>query len=277
MGNVATWADAFRNQPNQGWSAQLHYVDPLDGPPPESCAVHEMDCPEGGCIMSALANYVSKSHLLLSSPCLTCRSSQTARVQDNTLTSGERTDAMRFIIHFMGDIAQPLHTEEFGLGGNNLSVTFKGYRTNMVSFQLIVEESLLTGMYSMRHGTPPSPTPFLAWHPTPILQWTTLSTFPPSCIHKSPQNREPTTQTTLTGCLPGTSNLPVVTQLSTRPKPSPRHLPKSPTIMCAVMPSVTRVDPTPTTAPKLGASMQQAQYLLWNLAWQGLVSDWQRG
>jgi hypothetical protein len=32
----------------------------------------------------------------------------------------------------MGDIAQPLHTEEFGLGANNISVTFNSYSTNMV-------------------------------------------------------------------------------------------------------------------------------------------------
>ena len=34
----------------------------------------------------------------------------------------------------MGDIAQPLHTEAFGEGANNLTVTFNGYHTNMVSF-----------------------------------------------------------------------------------------------------------------------------------------------
>lgn len=111
-GNVATWADSFRSQPNQGWSAQLHYVNGHDGPPPDSCAIHEMDCPAGGCVLSALANY-------------------TARVQDQTLTSDDRAQAMRFIIHFMGDIAQPLHTEEFGGGVNNVSVTFKGFPTNM--------------------------------------------------------------------------------------------------------------------------------------------------
>jgi hypothetical protein len=58
MGNVATWADQFRSEPGQGWSAQLHYINAEDGPPPDSCVIHEMDCPAGGCITSALANYV---------------------------------------------------------------------------------------------------------------------------------------------------------------------------------------------------------------------------
>jgi hypothetical protein len=79
MGNVATWADQFRSQflnlptnlitnhfdvgqPGEQWSAGLHFVDPPEGPPPDTCVVHEMDCPELGCLMSALANYVS-SHI----------------------------------------------------------------------------------------------------------------------------------------------------------------------------------------------------------------------
>jgi len=31
----------------------------------------------------------------------------------------------------MGDISQPLHTEAFGRGANNLTVTYNGYSTNM--------------------------------------------------------------------------------------------------------------------------------------------------
>lgn len=31
----------------------------------------------------------------------------------------------------MGDIAQPLHTESYGLGANNLTVFYNGYKTNM--------------------------------------------------------------------------------------------------------------------------------------------------
>lgn len=76
MGTVATWADKFRSeslnlpinlitdyfdvgQPGEEWSAGLHFVDPSEGSPPDTCVVHEMDCPELGCLMSALANYVS--------------------------------------------------------------------------------------------------------------------------------------------------------------------------------------------------------------------------
>lgn len=112
LGNVATWADQFRSEPGQGWSAQLHYINAADGPPPDSCVIHEMDCPAGGCITSALSNY-------------------TTRLQDKKLDAIDRAQALKFIVHFMGDIAQPLHTEAFGGGVNNLTVFFKGYKTNM--------------------------------------------------------------------------------------------------------------------------------------------------
>lgn len=35
------------------------------------------------------------------------------------------------IFQFLGDIAQPLHTEAFGAGANNISVTFLNYPTNL--------------------------------------------------------------------------------------------------------------------------------------------------
>jgi len=36
-----------------------------------------------------------------------------------------------FIIHFLGDIHQPLHTEHYGRGGNDLKVNFNGSKTNL--------------------------------------------------------------------------------------------------------------------------------------------------
>jgi hypothetical protein len=109
MANVATWADQFRGGAGNGWSAQLHYVDPLDGPPPESCVIHEMDCPSGGCVMSALANYVSMQIY-----CLTLiadiPSFQTSRVQDTTLTAANKAEALRFIIHVSFSLSLKLNS-----------------------------------------------------------------------------------------------------------------------------------------------------------------------
>jgi len=39
---------------------------------------------------------------------------------------------MRFVIHFVGDIHQPLHDEALDVGGNSISVTYDGSTTNLV-------------------------------------------------------------------------------------------------------------------------------------------------
>ena len=90
----------------------LHYIDAEDSPP-SSCNVdYRRDCSAEGCIVSAVANY-------------------TSRVMDSSLPDIERNYALRFIVHFLGDIHQPLHDEAIAVGGNTINVTFDGEATNL--------------------------------------------------------------------------------------------------------------------------------------------------
>ena len=58
-------------------------------------------------------------------------SHQTSRVQDKTLNAASVTDALKFLVHFIGDIHQPLHDEGLDRGGNQIPVTFDGKATNL--------------------------------------------------------------------------------------------------------------------------------------------------
>ncbi|KAF2659028.1 S1/P1 nuclease [Lophiostoma macrostomum CBS 122681] len=112
LANVATWADSYRYTTEGAFSAPLHYIDALDSPP-ESCNVdYDRDCPEEGCIVSAIANY-------------------TTRLQTTNLSATERQKALKWVIHFLGDIHQPLHVENLEIGGNGINVTFDGTATNL--------------------------------------------------------------------------------------------------------------------------------------------------
>jgi hypothetical protein len=87
MANVSTWADSYRYTSAGGWSAPLHYIDANDNPP-ETCSVnYDRDCGDAGCSVSAIVNYTS---ILL----------------DDGSKASEKLDAMRFIIHFIGDLHQ---------------------------------------------------------------------------------------------------------------------------------------------------------------------------
>ena len=52
---------------------------------------------------------------------------------DQDLPRFFRGQSLRFVLHFIGDIHQPLHTEKEDRGGNGIEVQFDGKRTNLHS------------------------------------------------------------------------------------------------------------------------------------------------
>lgn len=57
--------------------------------------------------------------------------SKTQRVNDNQYTVAERKQSLEFLIHFLGDITQPLHDEAEFVGGNQIPVLWDGNKTNL--------------------------------------------------------------------------------------------------------------------------------------------------
>ncbi|XMA16401.1 hypothetical protein WAI453_009192 [Rhynchosporium graminicola] len=125
--HVATWADSYRYTVEGKFSSPFHYMDAIDSPP-SSCSVDlARDCGPQGCIVSALSNY-------------------TTRIQDETLSQAERAIAAKFIVHFTGDIHQPLHVENLEVGGNGISVLFDNKTTNLHSaWDTAILEQLIGG------------------------------------------------------------------------------------------------------------------------------------
>jgi hypothetical protein len=109
---VANWADSYRSTSAGAFSAPFHYIDALDSPP-SSCSVsYSRDCGSSGCVVSAITNY-------------------TSRMLTTSLSTSERQMAAKFLVHFLGDIGQPLHCENLDTGGNTISVTYSGSSTNL--------------------------------------------------------------------------------------------------------------------------------------------------
>lgn len=114
MPSVASWADTYRYTTAGRFSAPYHFIDAEDAPP-SACSVDlARDCGSGGCVVSAIANY-------------------TQRVQDGRLTAAHKKEALEFLIHFLGDITQPLHDEAEAVGGNDIKVKWDGADTNLHS------------------------------------------------------------------------------------------------------------------------------------------------
>lgn len=108
--DVASWADAVRRQlPNTGpW----HYIDIEIT---DSSYVPARDCKEDACVIAAVA-------------------AQMAILSDRSRPDSARATALKYVVHFIGDLHQPLHAGERGdKGGNDVKVTFQGRLTNLHS------------------------------------------------------------------------------------------------------------------------------------------------
>lgn len=111
---AALFPDRIRYIPSFAYTAPWHYIDAQDNPP-HQCGINmTRDCLSEGCVVSAIANH-------------------TERVADPNLPLWQRGESLRFMLHFFGDVHQPLHTENMDRGGNEIDVVFDGAKHNLHS------------------------------------------------------------------------------------------------------------------------------------------------
>lgn len=113
VGRSTTWADEIKRSKGYGWSGVLHYSDAEDNPPKDCSYDYKRDCPDGKCVVGAIANYTTR---------LSCGNPKDVR-----------EEAAKFLTHFLGDITQPLHLCGRGKGGNEASIKFDKKTTNLHS------------------------------------------------------------------------------------------------------------------------------------------------
>jgi hypothetical protein len=121
---IAAWADRVRRNPHYRWTGPLHYINALDDHPSETCAfpgdqgwagIHAHN------VISAIGN--------------------TTKTLVNFAEGDEEyddyaNDALKFFVHFLGDMHMPLHLSGREKGGNGVKVLFDG-RVSSKHFALL--------------------------------------------------------------------------------------------------------------------------------------------
>ncbi|KRG53936.1 S1/P1 nuclease [Stenotrophomonas maltophilia] len=114
LASIAPWADQLRaKDPGLGRrSAGWHYVNIAE----DNCHYEApKHCRNGNCIVEALK-------------------AQSAILGDRNLTDGERLQALKFVVHLVGDIHQPMHAGyAHDKGGNDFQLQFGNRGTNLHS------------------------------------------------------------------------------------------------------------------------------------------------
>jgi hypothetical protein len=114
LADIANWADNLRDDPRRRtlWrsTARMHFVNFANA---DCRYVAPRDCPGGQCVVAAIE--------------------REARVLgDRSLPDDERAEALRFLVHFVADVHQPLHAGyRHDGGGNRYQVRVDGRGTNL--------------------------------------------------------------------------------------------------------------------------------------------------
>lgn len=107
LAGVANWADQLRQLDPDRFkqTSRFHY---LNFPHDDCNYVPPRDCPDGQCAVAA----INRNFLVLS---------------DRSRSDRDRSDALKFLVHFVGDLHQPMHTGYVDdRGGNTFQINYQG-------------------------------------------------------------------------------------------------------------------------------------------------------
>ncbi len=147
---VSTWADEIRSDPAWKRANPWHYVNIEDG---ESYETAKKD--PGGNIISQLEEV-------------------TAVLKDRKARRQDKVVALKFLVHLVEDIHQPLHVGRASdRGGNNIQVTWHGRPSNLHSVwdSEIIDSERLSFTEFASFIDPPARAQISEWQKSDYMDW----------------------------------------------------------------------------------------------------------
>ena len=126
LASVATWADRYKYR--MRWSAAMHYVGALDDYPPRTCAFPGARGWAGTRDINVL--YAIRNTSTILGDFARAHAGAGAAGVRNSADLARAQEALKFLIHFVGDMHQPLHLTGRDRGGNGAKVSWDGRVTS---------------------------------------------------------------------------------------------------------------------------------------------------
>jgi hypothetical protein len=149
LAEVSTWPDDIRSDPAWDRAVTWHYMSIDDQETLASTERAEFD------VLEALGR-------------------MEAVLRDPGSTRQEKADALRFYVHFVGDVHQPLHVgRRADRGGNEVKVRWFGENRNLHSVWDVglIDSQRLSFTEIARFIDDPSPAEIAAWQAAPYEEW----------------------------------------------------------------------------------------------------------
>jgi len=154
LAGISTWADEVRGQPAYRNTAPWHYINL-----PLGLSFADFEAKVKGMPQANVYSALQEQERILGS---------------TASTRPQKVEALKFIVHFVGDLHQPMHvSREEDKGGNTIQLNYDGKGTNLHALwdsKLIDHQGLtyeqMAGQYD--HATPAQ---IKQWQSDPLIQW----------------------------------------------------------------------------------------------------------
>ncbi|HMI62292.1 MAG TPA: S1/P1 nuclease [Puia sp.] len=154
LADVSTWADEVRNEPEYKSTGAWHYINL-----PLGLSYSDFQKQVEG--MSE-ANVFSALH------------QQEQILKDKSTTREQKIVALKFVVHFVGDLHQPMHVSRAeDKGGNSIQLNYNGQGTNLHSVwdsKLIEHEGGDYQQLAAKYDHA-SPAQIKEWQSDPLIKW----------------------------------------------------------------------------------------------------------
>jgi hypothetical protein len=154
LADVANWADSVRSLPAYKQTGPWHYINlPL------------------GLNYDAFKSRVEN---MLEANVYSALVAQMQLITDNAVSRERKVAALKFIVHFVGDLHQPMHvSREEDKGGNTIQLNYDGQGTNLHAVwdsKLIDHTGLDYQQLAAKYDNAP-PAQIRQWQNDPVVKW----------------------------------------------------------------------------------------------------------
>jgi hypothetical protein len=154
LADVSNWADEIRPLPEYKYAAPLHYINVPSG----------LD-------YNAFSKAVTSQQTdNIYTAIMQCKK----KLLDKTVTREQKTEALKFLVHFVGDAHQPMHVSRAeDKGGNTIQVQFDGKGTNLHALwdSKLIEHQAFDLEKMLKNYDQAGNKEIAAWQHDEVLKW----------------------------------------------------------------------------------------------------------
>jgi hypothetical protein len=154
LADVSTWADEVRPKPEYKETAPWHYIN----------------LPLG----LTYDEFKSRVENMLEANVYSSVVKQLALLTDTTVSRDRKVEALKFLVHFVGDLHQPMHVSRAeDKGGNTIQLNFDGQGTNLhaVWDSKLIDHGGMDYQQLAAKYDHPSAAQVRQWQSDPLVKW----------------------------------------------------------------------------------------------------------